>query len=65
MEKFVGYPDQKIDYVIVLSISWLMQTIVWKSNFIATLGYWGNVLLFSVVFIIVYHIGILRGSLRK
>lgn len=57
MEKYADCLNQKIDYIVVLGIAWLMQTIVWKSNFVATLGYWGNVLLFSVVLITVYHIG--------
>ena len=51
-----------IDYIIAIGLAWLIETVTWKSNIIPQLHYWGNVALFVVIFLAVYHIGVLRGS---
>lgn len=56
--------NKNIDYIIVVLLAWLIETVTWKSNIIPQLNYWGNVILFSVVFITVYHIGKLQGQMK-
>ena len=50
------------DYLVMIGLSIVVQTYTWKSNIIPQIGYLGNVVLFSAVFITSYHIGVLRGS---
>lgn len=52
------------DYILVVGLGWVWVTIIWKSNIVAQLHYFTNVFIFQLLFVVVYHIGKLRGTLE-